>query len=53
MSKTETLLLIISLACNVYLLISHHMHVGAVHKFNMMQMEINRTFTKLLELTKA
>lgn len=36
----------------VYLLISHHLHVGAVHKFNMMQMEINRAVAKFLELTK-
>lgn len=49
MSKTETLLLIISLACNMYLLIAHHRHVWMVNKFNTMQMEINDVLCRSIE----
>lgn len=49
MSKTETLLLFLSLACNVYMLIAHHRHVWMVNKFNMMQMEINDAMRRSIE----
>lgn len=49
MSKTETLLLCLSLACNVYLIIAHHRHVWVVNKFNTMQMDINDALRRSIE----
>lgn len=50
MSKTETLLLFLSLACNIYLLCAHYYHRWAVDKFNKMQIELNDALSKSVEI---